>query len=175
MQQADHTMPQVMKELHKLEFDDVDGDGIDFQPYSEFLSEEETRGWIRAWTGNSTLDGREYRIFGQDGTGGYAAFWCVRHDATLLEQPIVFFGSEGELGVLASNFADYLWLLAGGLGPYEAIAYPDDANGKANSKFSTFATMYAGASKKPPSEILSKAHAEFPKFEQDVRSLCGYS
>jgi hypothetical protein len=125
MRQLHRELPSVMKELHRLEFEYADGSGMDFEPYTEFLGEDETRNWIRAWTGNMSLDGTEYRIFGQDGSGGYAAFWCVRPNVSVLGQPIVFFGSEGELGVLASDFWDYLWLLAGGFGPYEALAYPD--------------------------------------------------
>lgn len=171
MQRLDNAMPSVMKELHRLDFDYADGNGMDFEPYMEFLTEEETRIWIRAWTGNSALDGSEFRVFGQDGTGGYAAFWCVRPDATVLEQPIVFFGSEGELGVLANSFMDYLWLLAGGFGPFEALACPESERA-ANQKFSAFATVHSNTNKSTLSEVLSRARAEFPKFEDGVRSLC---
>ena len=62
--------------------------------------------------------------FGQDGSGGYVAFWLIRLGEDLLRQPIVYFGSEGEIGVVAANFSDYLWLLAGGIGPVEAIDSP---------------------------------------------------
>jgi hypothetical protein len=108
MSQVNETFPPLLAELHKLEFDYADGEGIDFEPYTEFLSAEDTKSWIQAWTGNNSLEGHEYRIFGQDGSGGYAALWCVRAEQAILEQPIVFFGSEGDLGIVASNFADYL-------------------------------------------------------------------
>src|SRR5882724_3262967 len=98
MQRLHREMPGVMQQLHRLEFDYAGGRGMDFEPYTEFLSEDETCNWIRAWTANACLEGTEYRIFGQDGTGGYAAFWCIRPDMSVLDQPIVFFGSEGELG-----------------------------------------------------------------------------
>jgi hypothetical protein len=117
MRQLPREMPGVMIELHQMKFDYADGYGMDFEPYTEFLSEEETCDWIRAWTGNRSLDGTEYRVFGQDGSGGYAAFWCVLPNATILQQPIVFFGSEGELGVLASDFGDYLWGAESGAPP----------------------------------------------------------
>ena len=171
MQKLDRAMPAVMKELHRLEFDYADGEGIDFEPYEEFLSEEETQSWIRVWTGNPSLEGKEYLVFGQDGTGGYAAFWCARADAAILDQPIVFFGSEGELGVLASNFADYLWILAGGFGPFEILAFPETIR-TANSEFNAFAAKHAAASKKSPFEAFSNARAEFPKFDENVRALC---
>ncbi|MCY0938767.1 SMI1/KNR4 family protein [Streptomyces sp. H34-S4] len=55
-----------------------DGNGVDFEPFPAFLSAAETTEWFQAWTGNGELDGREFRAFGQDGTGGYAAFWLIR-------------------------------------------------------------------------------------------------
>ena len=110
-------------------------------------------------------------MFGQDGTGGYAAFWCVRPGAPLLQQPIVFFGSEGALGVLASNFADYLWLLAGGFGPFEALTY-SKSDRLQSRPFTAFARLHSGNGGKSVSEVLSKARAEFPDFEERIRSAC---
>jgi hypothetical protein len=173
MSQVNETFPPLLAELHKLEFDYADGEGIDFEPYTEFLSAEDTKSWIQAWTGNNSLEGHEYRVFGQDGSGGYAAFWCVRAEQAILEQPIVFFGSEGDLGIVASNFADYLWLLAGGIGPFEAVAYPV-VEKPPNPTFTAFATQHAIAAKKPPSEVLLAASAEFPTFKEDVKLLIQY-
>lgn len=171
MNTDERLMPDVLRELHKQEFDYADGEGIDFEPYTEFLSAEDTQSWIRAWTGNRALDGSEYRVFGQDGSGGYAAFWCVREKASLLEQPIVFFGSEGERAILACNFADYLWLLAGGFGPYEACAYPDDER-PSNPDFEEFAATHAASAKKDPGAVLAAARREFPKYDELVTAFC---
>jgi hypothetical protein len=171
MEQPDRNMPGVLRDLNRMEFDYADGTGIDFEPYDEFLSEAETQNWIHAWTGNPSLTGKEYMVFGQDGTGGYAAFWCVRPGAPLLQQPIVFFGSEGAIGVLASNFADYLWLLAGGFGPFEAVTYSNYER-PPNRQFTAFARLHSGESQKSASEVLSKARAEFPDFEDRIRSAC---
>jgi hypothetical protein len=68
MHQFDRSMPAILRELNEMEFEYADGEGIDFEPYLDFLSEEETRDWIRAWTGNRSLDGEEFLVFGQDGT-----------------------------------------------------------------------------------------------------------
>ncbi|WP_425541231.1 hypothetical protein [Streptomyces rimosus] len=84
------------------------------------LPAEETADWFQAWTGNSEMQGDNFRVFGQDGTGGYAAFWLVRPDRALAEQPVVFLGSEGETGVVARDLGAFLWLLADGCGPMEA-------------------------------------------------------
>jgi hypothetical protein len=111
-----------------------------------------TRSWIRAWTGNPSLTAEEYRVFGQDGTGGYAAFWCVRPGAPILQQPIVFSVTEGAVGVLASHFADYLWLLAGGFGPFEALSYSESER-LPNQQFSAFARLNSGESQKSCSEF----------------------
>jgi len=168
---AELEMPKVLQDLHKEAFDYADGEGIDFEPYSELLSANHTQDWIRAWTGNRSLDGHEYRVFGQDGSGGYAAFWCVRESANLLEQPIIFLGSEGERAVIASNFADYLWLLAGGVGPFEACAYPD-AERSPNSQFEAFALAHAPNARKTPQAVLATARTEFPSFDALVNELC---
>ncbi len=100
MREFEVTFPTLLMQLHQLEFDYDDGEGIDFEPYHEFQPAKDTADWIKAWTGNHELTAAEYRIFGQDGSGGYAAFWLVRDGKPILEQPIVFFGSEGEAGVV---------------------------------------------------------------------------
>jgi len=167
----DQHFPPLLSSLHHIEVDYDDGDGIDFEPYQEFQSAEDNATWIQAWTGNGQLTAAEYRVFGQDGTGGYAAFWLVRPGRELLDQPIVFFGSEGELGVVASDFADYLWLLAGGFGPYEAVEL-DESERTPNPEFTEFALKHAPTRKKTPQEVIARARAEFPDFEKTIRDLC---
>ncbi|HHF3290570.1 hypothetical protein NDJ06_01350, partial [Vibrio alginolyticus] len=167
----DRTFPDQLKKLHSIEIDYADGEGIDFEPYDDFCSQEETSEWIKAWTGNSSLNGHEYLIFGQDGSGGYAAFWLVANVEDLLQQPIVFFGSEGEVGVVAQNFGDYVWLFAHGLGPYEAVASPD-LKRPLNSKFLDFAQEVAPSNESSVSKIISEAKSKYPNFEQMIDELC---
>lgn len=169
----DQTFPPLLAKLHELEFDYDEGEGIDFEPYDEFQPAEENTDWIRAWTGNQQLDGAEYRVFGMDGTGGLAAFWLVRDGADILDQPIVFFGSEGEVGVVAYDFADYLWLLAGNVGPYEAVEYGAE-DGDTNEGFAAFAAEHAAAAKKSPSAVVERANQAFPSFADDFMALCRY-
>lgn len=163
--------PELLKRLHCIEIDYADGDGIDFEPFDSFNSENDTSEWIKAWTGNEELDGSEYLIFGQDGTGGYAAFWCVKETTDLLQQPVVFFGSEGELDVVAKNFYDYLWLFANGIGPYEAVEYLDIERPQ-NQLFLEFAEKHAYSHKGSTNEILAKASNEFPGFSATIEGLC---
>lgn len=154
-------MPAVLQELHTLECNYAGGAGIDFEPCSEFLSEEETRSWFQAWTGNKEVSGIAYRIFGRDGSGGYAAFWLARPDGDLLGQPIVFLGSEGELGVVAANFSDYLWLLAGGVGPAEAILSPG-LHRCSDPAFTAFARHHSATAHLGAKEVVARAQTEFP-------------
>jgi hypothetical protein len=139
-------MPELLRALLALEFDYADGEGIDFEPFGAFLSEQETREWFQAWTGNKEVDGAKFLVFGQDGSGGYAAIWTVREGAPLLDQPVVFLGSEGEIGVVVSTVYDFFWLLAGGLGPLEAVTYPSAK--PVNNQFAAFAMMHSPVNKK---------------------------
>jgi hypothetical protein len=170
MKAFDLAFPPVLAQLHELEFDYDDGNGIDFEPYEQFQSAEENADWIRAWTGNQELDAAEYRIFGQDGTGGLVAFWLVDADADLVAQPIVFFGSEGEVGVVACDFADYLWLLAQGVGPMEAVESGAE-QAKANEAFATFAQAHAADARKTAADVLARAKEAYPTFAEDIQAL----
>lgn len=168
---TNRSFPQELRELHKLDFDYADGEGIDFEPYDDFVSLEETRQWFHAWTGNPKAMSDAYLVFGQDGTGGYAAIWTTRAHSNILNQPIVFFGSEGEMGVVAQNFSDYLWVLASGHGPYEAVANPDDDK-DSNALFTEFATKFATTPRRKINELLQSANDEFPDFKSNILSQC---
>ncbi len=173
MPDFDRALPPVLAEANALNYDYDEGNGVDFEPYNQFQSADENTSWIRAWTGNQELDGANYRIFGQDGTGGYAAFWLIREGQPLTDQPIVFFGSEGELGVVARHLGDYLWLLAGGFGPLEAITYPD-SDYPPKAAFAELARRHAAEHEKPAREVIRLARAELPDFETTIRALCRY-
>lgn len=164
--------PTLLAELHRLEFDYADGDGIDFEPYDEFLAADQVQHWFQAWTGNAQAACDDFLIFGQDGSGGYAAIWPVRAGKALVDQPIVFFGSEGELAVIAACLSDYVWLLASNLGPYEATAYPNSPR-EPNQGFLAFASHHATTPRRTACEIIAAAQAEFPDFETRIRQLCG--
>ncbi len=103
----------------------TDHEGHDFQPSDEFESLEEAAEWWTAWTGNEDAVVPPFRFFGEDGSGGRAGIWLRDPDASIETQPVVFLGSEGELAVIAKDLGDYLWLLANGVGPLEAV---DDLN-----------------------------------------------
>ncbi|MER8007061.1 SMI1/KNR4 family protein [Streptomyces sp. NPDC094149] len=163
--------PPALADVAQVEFDYDDGEGVDFEPYGAFDSAEETTDWLRHWTGNHELDGDAYRVFGQDGTGGLVALWCVRAGRPLAEQPVVFFGSEGERGVVAANLSDFLWILADGLGPLEIVDF-GQREGRPNPTLTALAERHATTRRRPAREIVDEAQAEFPSFSDDVDALC---
>ena len=94
----------------------------------------------------------------------------VRGGENLLDQPVVLFGSEGELGAIASNFSDNLWLLASNNGSLEAIAYADNERPD-NALFLAFANTHASRTRKTVTEIVVDAQSYFPDLEQRIRDL----
>ncbi|MEM6995820.1 MAG: hypothetical protein AAF721_35245 [Myxococcota bacterium] len=100
------------------EYQDEHGFGdVDFELYERYEI-----GGPTAWTGNAEAE-REFWVFGGDGSGGLAASWLVHEGQPVEAQPVVFLGSEGEVGAVAKDLCDFLHLLAAGIGPYEAVAY----------------------------------------------------
>jgi hypothetical protein len=170
---TDLALPAALVEAHEPGFDYNHGDGVDFEPYDEFMDAAETAQWWRAWTGNPDVDGVQFRVFGQDGTGGMAAFWLVRPGADIGEQPVVFLGSEGAAGVVARDLASYLWLLAAGLGPMEVVEYSsvDDLREQDPDR-TAVALRHAPSAQQPPSAIVAAAREEFPNFAADVAAQC---
>jgi hypothetical protein len=152
------------------ETDELDFEGVDFEPFDEFLDPDDTTDWFRSWTGNTAVDGDAFRVFGQDGTGGYAAFWLVREDQPLADQPIVFLGSEGEMGVVAADLSAFLWLVADGSGPREAVEHPKRAS-RPIPELSAVAEKYAGGARRSAREVIVQAKDEFPDFEEGIEEL----
>lgn len=119
------------------------------------------------------MDGACFRVFGQDGTGGYAAFWLVREGRGLVEQPVVFLGSEGETGVIARDLADFLWLLVSGVGPWEAAAGygAEEEEPRPDPAREAVAERFAPGRRRGPPGWWRTAGAEFPGFDEELMGL----
>lgn len=78
--------------------------------------------------------------------------------------------AEGEIGVVARDLADYLWLLADGFGPYEAVQHPDRAS-QPNADLRQIAEQYAPERKRSAHEVIAAAQAAFPHFEDTAAGL----
>lgn len=167
----DRRFPPALAEVAEVEFDfGDDGEGVDFEPYAAFASVDETTDWLRHWTGNHDLDGAAFRLFGQDGTGGRAAIWCARPGRPLTEQPVVFLGSEGERGLVAGDLSGFLWVLADGFGPVEAVMY--DHEPRPDAALTALAERRATTPRRPAQQIIEEAAAAFPTFSADLDALC---
>ncbi|MEV7929209.1 SMI1/KNR4 family protein [Kitasatospora sp. NPDC088779] len=172
-QTSDRQLPAALAAALSVPFDYDDGKAIDFEPFPTFLSAEDTTDWLRAWTGNTELSGDDFRVFGQDGTGGYATFWLIRPGRPLIDQPIVFLGSEGETAVLARDLGDFLWLLAGGFGPWEAATtYEPDWSPHPNRQLAAVAERFAPGRQQPATVVIEQATREFPNFDDTIMELC---
>ncbi|MEU5404103.1 SMI1/KNR4 family protein [Streptomyces sp. NPDC005963] len=167
----DRDFPAALAAVAEFDFDYDDGHGVDLYPFDDFVSAEETTDWLRSWTGNHELDGDAFRVFGKDGTGGQVALWLVRPDAPLIEQPVVFLGSEGETGVVARNLSDYLWLLADGFGPFEVVEYPD-RDPHPQEALTAIAERHARGPRRSAHEVMAAAAEEFPDFQKTIDDLC---
>ena len=167
----DVAFPQVLRALRALDESGAEGPRMDFTLFGAFMPEAETNTWFRTWTRNEAPGPAPYRLFGSDSQGGHAGFWLVRPATPVIGQPIVYFGAERRVGVVARSFSDYLWLLAGGVGPTEAIL-DRPPRPAANKIFSAFAKKHAQGGKKPRREILAAAQARFPTFQSETLALC---
>jgi hypothetical protein len=170
-------LPPALAEAFSVGFDwewdeETDtGRGCDFEPYDAFEDPAETAWWFRLWTGNAEVDGSEFRFFGKTGSGDYAGFWLVRPGAPIIEQPVVYLGSEGERHVVARNLADLLWLFAAGYGPSEAV---EDRGGvqEPSDALRAIAERHAPGRESSVEQIVSAAQAEFSQFSGYIDSLC---
>lgn len=154
-------------------FFDYGAGEADYEPHSRYMTAEETTRWLRAWTGNNDLVGDEFRVIGEDGTGGYAAFWLVRTGRPVVEQPVVFFGSEGDLGAVSSDLGGFLWVLADGSGPFEAVDERErDRPSRPHAELVEIAQRFAPQGCRSARSIIDAAQAEFAGFEGYILGLC---
>jgi len=70
---------------------------------------------ITAWLGALPSDGTRFIVFAQDGTGSLFCVWLRPGHESVETAPIVYLGSEGEVGVLGKDPAAFLEFIASGL------------------------------------------------------------
>ncbi len=111
---GDKPLSPLLRRVNQLPYHWRDGGGVDFRPFEEFVRPAETKAWIQNWAGTSALTGEQLLFFGRDSAGDYSGDWKAIAGADVLDQPIIFLGSDGDAAVIAKNFSDYLCLLASG-------------------------------------------------------------
>ncbi|MDT8925145.1 hypothetical protein RBE51_20345 [Pseudomonas taiwanensis] len=90
----------------------------------------------------------------------------------MLDQPIFFWGSDGDAAAIAKNFSDYLWLLASGHTGCEVCTYVQN-DMSPDPVFLAFAEKHASTVRRLPSAIVAEANALYPDFEDYIEHLCG--
>jgi hypothetical protein len=174
----DLSLPTALSEVFLIGFHwewDEETDtarGYDFELYETIEAPDRTARWFRLWTGNPEVDGSEFRLFGSTGAGDYTGFWLVRPRAPIIDQPIVYLGSEGQRDVVARDLGELLWLFAAGYGPAEAVEENRGGIQEPNEAFRAIAERHAPGRELPVEQIVSAAQAEFPHFSDYIDALC---
>jgi len=164
--------PDVLSELHKLPFEHRDGDGIDFIPFDEFLPIAEVEDFLRPWTGNDDVKGDRLAVFGRVSAGGIVAFWVFDPTLKITDQPVIYLGADGEHMVVAKNFDDYLWLLAGNHGAAEAFEFASDEM-TPDPEFTTFAQHYSDSARLSPEAVVAEAKwLSVNEFTRWILTIC---
>lgn len=161
-------LPPALAALRTLQEKEGLG-GLDFE-----MNEQIGVGDVTAWTGNPRAE-HELRVFAQDGTGGLVAFWRVHEGQPLEAQPVVFLGSEGEVGAVACDLADFLYLLAGGVGPSEAVSFGTTEGEEKLPKVARLAAQLERRRARTPEAVLSKAVEQYGDITERIAALNKHS
>lgn len=166
---ANEPFPGALQAL--CEHQDARGLGkIDFEVYERFDLDGPS-----GWTGNPEAE-REFRVFGCDGSGGLVAFWLVHDGRPVDQQPVVLLGSEGVVGPVAPDLCDLLYLLAAGIGPFEAVMYGvADEDADSQSAIAHIAETHLGRREgRTPEAILNDAEEEYSDIRDRIDVLSRY-
>ncbi|MFJ4681684.1 SMI1/KNR4 family protein [Kitasatospora sp. NPDC088783] len=169
----DRSFPPALAAAMATPFDCDGGDRVDFEPFLPSCPPRRPPTGSGPGPATEDLHGDGFRIFGQDGTGGYAGLWLARPTPALAEQPVVFLGSEGETAVIARDLGDFLWLLADGLGLCEA-ADPHERRRAARPApgLRSVAEKFAPGRNRSAAAVIELAVQECPDFEDTIAELC---
>jgi hypothetical protein len=85
----------------------------------------------------------------------------ARSDAPVEEQPVVYFGTDGDACMIARDLGELLWYFANG---FRYDARPDEA-------LRLLAERHAPGRRRSNEEIETAAEAEFPGFSDYIDSL----
>lgn len=175
-ERRERVLPQALAALAALQAKDGwDRGDVDFEMDGRFETPNETREWMEAWTGNEAPPADKLRVFGQDGSGGKVGFWRTDKEKRLDAEPVVFFGSEGELGVVAEDLPDFLTLMAAGVSPGHAVAYGVEAlRAPQEAVASLLLEEYPEAATRSVEEVIADAKGAVPDFQGTIRALTKY-
>jgi hypothetical protein len=172
-ERRERVLPKALAALFALQGKrGIKGSEIDFEIYERFEPPEEAERWMKAWTGNSEARSDEVRIFGQDGTGGMAALWRRDRSKPLEGDPVVFFGSEGSLGVVSKDLADFFVLFAAGIGPMEAVEWRPQEGKPLDAVGDILRKSFPASASRTAKDVNADATPSLPDFVPRIRAIC---
>ncbi len=138
----------------------------------ELCDPEESDANLRAWLGGLPKDGSRVVTFTQDGTGSYFGIWLRANHADVEAAPVIYLGSEGELGVLGKDPRAFIELLGsamtfdGHAGSF--FSTDDDADYviERRERTASFAKQTLGLDVlREPNAIKAEAEAAYPDLQ----------
>ncbi|MEU3557178.1 SMI1/KNR4 family protein [Streptomyces fragilis] len=172
----DRTFPEALAAVSRVAFPYDDGRGIDYEPYGDFLSAEETTQWFRAWTGNDDVDGDMFRVFGQQGAGGLVALWLVREGGATGRAAGGVPGVGGGDGASRPRPGRLPVAAGAGDGPDGRRPRGGAADGeravRPHPGMTAVAQRFAAGRRRAPEAILRDAAEGVPDLEETVLALC---
>jgi len=121
---APHTLPNTLVELIKF-VDQYKGESF---ADSFYLNDDIEEDFFESWLDNGETDAKKRKEYAEhmlvfanaDGTGSSYAMWIEENNTNLEEAPIIFYGSEGEIEIVAQNLKELIKILSWGT---EAIGF----------------------------------------------------
>lgn len=145
----------------------------------ELRDPDESDGDIQAWLGALPSDGTRFVVFAQDGTGSLYCVWLRPGHDDVDKAPVVYLGSEGELGVLGKDPAAFLEFVASGMSFdghggsfFDPIEDEDDEDYVAEvadrrARVAEYVMRRTGkAELRHPAAVRAEAEAAYPDLEQ---------
>lgn len=115
---GEHTVPQSLKEL--IDFENSIGEDDRYTDNFDFRLDDNLECMLDANDISDddieTITQSLVEFASADDTGGIFVFW-LKEGLEPEEFPIIWFGSEGEMGIIASNFKEFITLLTTGIFP----------------------------------------------------------
>ena len=174
-------MPQLPKIIKGLADLDIE------QPEFELRDPAESDDDIQAWLGALPSDGTRFVVFAQDGTGSLFCLWLRPGQADVETAPIVYLGSEGELGVLGKDPVAFLEFVASGMtfnghsgSFFDPLEDEEDEDEVAEAKrrraaVAAYLKRSAGVTKlRDPAQVRAEAEAAHPDLEAWIDANNGH-
>lgn len=165
-------LPNLPNELEKLTtFQDA---GRDYYSTGFELSSNDGKGMLHTYSIDEEFQKQFYAFAFADGTGSQYMFWLTGDAEDFSIVPIVVFGSEGGVHVVASNFREFLKLLSFDAEPmvdWDRVIYyksDEDEPSKRHQDYITWLAKFDIFKTDDPKNILEDAQV---KYQEPLNAL----